>query len=91
MSVTVAMPAGARLRVPAKITSCMRDPRSDLADCSPSTQLMESQMLDFPQPLGPTTAAMPVPGKRSRSRLANDLKPTISICFSLSMDVVRSE
>ena len=83
--VTVAKPAGARLRVPLKITSFIRDPRNDLADCSPSTQLIESQMLDLPQPFGPTTAAMPVPANRSRSRLANDLKPKISICLSLNM------
>jgi len=33
--VTVAMPSGLRSRVPAKMTSSMRAPRRDLADCSP--------------------------------------------------------
>ena len=35
-------------------------------------------MLDLPQPLGPTTATMPVPGKTMLVRSANDLKPKIS-------------
>ena len=68
------MPSGLRSRVPAKITSSMRVPRRLLADCSPSTQLMASLMLDLPQPLGPTMAAMPSPLKRSSVRSQKRLK-----------------
>ena len=52
---------GLRSRVPAKITSSIREPRRDLALCSPSTQLMASLRLDFPQPFGPTMAVTPEP------------------------------
>ncbi len=64
VSVTCAIPRGLRSRVPAKMTSSMREPRRLLALCSPSTQLMASLRLDFPQPLGPTTAVTPEPWKR---------------------------
>ena len=47
------MPVGLRSRVPAKMTSCMLTPRSDRADCSPSTHEMASEMFDLPQPFGP--------------------------------------
>ena len=59
--VTDAMPSGLRSRVPAKMTSSIRVPRRLLADCSPSTQLMASLRFDFPQPFGPTMAAIPEP------------------------------
>src|SRR5437016_4321845 len=78
------MPVGLRSRVPAKITSSMRTPRRLLADCSPSTQEMESEILDLPQPLGPTTAAMPSPGNFSSVRSQKDLNPRICNFFSLS-------
>ena len=78
------MPSGLRSRVPAKITSSMRVPRRLLADCSPSTQLMASLMLDLPQPLGPTMAAMPSPLKRSSVRSQKDLNPCSSTRFSFS-------
>src|SRR3954470_17297651 len=48
-----------RLAVPAKITSSMPPPRSDLALPSPITQRMASSRLDLPQPLGPTTPVSP--------------------------------
>ncbi len=64
VSVTCAIPRGLRSRVPAKMTSSMREPRRLLALCSPSTQLMASLKLDFPQPFGPTTAVTPEPWKR---------------------------
>ena len=73
--VTDAKPSGLRSRVPAKMTSSIRAPRSVLADCSPSTQLMASLRLDFPQPLGPTMAAMPEPGNLISVRSKKDLKP----------------
>ena len=84
VSDTSAMPIGLRSRVPAKMTSCMLTPRSDRADCSPSTHEMASEMFDLPQPLGPTMAAMPSPWKRRSVRSQNDLKPRICSFFSLS-------
>src|ERR1022692_346969 len=84
VSVTSAMPVGLREAVPLKITSAMCAPRKDLADCSPSTQLMASLTFDFPHPLGPTTAAIPPPVKLIGVRSQNDLNPTISTFFSLS-------
>src|SRR5262249_29777017 len=78
------MPVGLRSRVPAKITSSMRTPRRLLADCSPSTQEMESAILDFPQPLGPTTAAIPSPGNFSSVLSQKDLNPRICSFFSFS-------
>ena len=35
-------------------------PRSDLADCSPSTHLIASVILLLPLPLGPTIAVTPL-------------------------------
>ncbi len=83
-SVTSAIPVGLRSRVPAKMTSSMRTPRNVFADCSPSTQAMASEILDFPHPLGPTMAAMPSPGNLSSVRSQNDLKPRIWTFLSLS-------
>ena len=72
---TDAMLNGFRSRVPAKITSSILEPRKVLADCSPSTQLMASLRFDFPQPLGPTMAAMPEPLNRISVFSKKDLKP----------------
>src|SRR6201995_1702690 len=85
------MPVGLRSRVPAKITSSMRTPRRLLADCSPSTQEMESEIFDFPHPLGPTTAAMPSPGNFSSVRSQKDLKPRICSFLSLSNFLLLQE
>src|SRR6202162_3266039 len=82
--VTAAMLRGFRSRVPAKMTSSIRAPRRLLADCSPRTQLMASLRLDFPQPLGPTMAAMPEPGNFISVLSKKDLKPWISTRFSFS-------
>ncbi len=46
-----------------------------LALCSPRTQLTPSRMLDLPQPFGPTTTAMPVPGTVKLRAVAKTLKP----------------
>src|ERR1700674_964152 len=78
------MLVGLRSRVPAKITSSMRDPRRVLADCSPSTQEMASAIFDLPQPLGPMMAAMPSPWNLRSVRSQNDLNPRICNRFSLS-------
>src|ERR1051326_2081081 len=65
---------------PLKTTSIIRLERRDLTDISPKDQRMASTILDFPQPLGPTTAV--IPGSKSNLlRSAKDLKPTISKCF----------
>src|SRR6476661_5723529 len=74
VNVTSARPSGARPDVPAKMTSSIFPPRSALAPCSPSTQLMASTTLDFPDPFGPTTQVMPG-SRRSVVAEAKDLKP----------------
>ena len=74
VSVTSARPSGAREVVPAKTTSSILPPRSDLAPCSPMTQQSASTMLDLPEPFGPTTQVIPV-SRRSEVADANDLKP----------------
>ena len=60
--------------MPAKTTSSILPPRSDLAPCSPMTQVNASTTLDLPDPFGPTTQVMPG-SKRSVVAEANDLKP----------------
>src|SRR5713226_7607124 len=84
VKVTSAMPVGLRFAVPLKITSAIFPPRNDLADCSPSTQLMASLRFDLPHPFGPTTAAMPPPLNRNSVLSQKDLKPWISTRFSFS-------
>ncbi len=59
VSATSARPSGGRPEVPAKMTSSILPPRSDLAPCSPITQARASTTLDLPEPLGPTTQVMP--------------------------------
>src|SRR5579871_2547071 len=72
--VTSARPRGARLVVPAKMTSSILPPRRLLAPCSPITQDNPSTTLDLPEPLGPTTQVMPG-SSRSVVAEAKDLKP----------------
>src|SRR3954454_18952615 len=73
---TSARPSGARPLapsrplVPAKMTSSILPPRSDLAPCSPMTQAKASTTLDLPEPLGPTTHVMP----GSSCRVVEDAK-----------------
>src|SRR5579859_2347529 len=87
---TSARPVGGRVPVPLKMTSAIRSPRNMRALCSPSTQLMASDKLDLPHPLGPTTAATPSANSR-RVRSAKDLNPSISTFFSLyNLDSSRS-
>src|ERR687891_1569923 len=65
VGVTSARPGGgragwrARAAVPAKTTSSIFPPRSDLAPCSPITQASASTTLDLPDPFGPTMQVMP--------------------------------
>ena len=63
-----------RVVVPLKMTSCMDSPRNSLALLSPKTQRTASMMLDFPQPLGPTTPTS-WPGNRKLVGSAKDLNP----------------
>ena len=81
---TSAMPRGGRLVVPLKMQSAMRSARRVLWLCSPSTQLMASTTLDFPQPFGPTMQVLPIPLNVTTVRSQKDLKPTISTFRSLS-------
>src|ERR1700730_12492187 len=71
---TSARPRGAREVVPAKTTSSILPPRSDLAPCSPITQERASTTLDLPEPFGPTTQVMPC-SRRSVVGEAMDWKP----------------
>src|SRR3954471_4143097 len=84
VSDTSAIPVGLRSRVPMKITSSMRAPRRLLADCSPRTQEIASEMFDLPQPLGPTMAATPSPWNFNSVRSQKDLNPRICSFFNLS-------
>ena len=59
VSTTSARPSGGRPAVPAKMTSSILPPRSDLAPCSPMTHDSASTTLDLPDPFGPTTHVMP--------------------------------
>src|SRR5438552_17398869 len=77
VSETSAKLSGLRLSVPLKITSAISPPRSDLADCSPSTQRIASSRLDLPQPFGPTIAVTPS-WKLKVVLSAKDLKPNRS-------------
>src|SRR5215510_3256281 len=86
--VTSAIPIGARLRVPLKMTSSIFSPRRDLALCSPKTHAMASETLLLPQPLGPTMAVIPASWTVISPRSENDLKPMISIRRNFSMSFV---
>src|SRR5581483_8767665 len=74
---TSAMPIGARLSLPAKMTSSVLRARSVRLACSPSTQRMESATFVLPQPLGPTIQVTPGPNCNC-VRLAKLLKPWTS-------------
>src|SRR6187402_2846752 len=74
VSATSARPSGGRPEVPAKMTSSILPPRSDLAPCSPITQASASTTLDLPEPLGPTMQV--TPGSNANVvGCAKDLKP----------------
>src|SRR3989338_4134429 len=65
---------------PFQIKSSPFLPRRDFMDCSPKTQRMDSAILDFPEPFGPTTAVI-LDGNSSMVERAKDLKPEISTFF----------
>src|SRR5438876_6683606 len=66
-----------RACVPLKMTPSIRSVRRLLALCSPTTQLIASLMLLFPQPFGPTIPVTPSL-KTISVRSQNDLNPRIS-------------
>jgi len=74
VSSTSARPRGGRPEVPAKMTSSILPPRSDLALASPITQASASTTLDLPEPLGPTMQVMPGSNCRVVEE-AKDLNP----------------
>ena len=74
ISETCAKPRGLRFSVPPKITSSIIAPRSALERCSPMTQITASEMLDLPEPFGPTMAVISF-SNVSRVLSAKDLKP----------------
>src|SRR4051794_25559856 len=71
---TSAKSRGGRVAVPAKITSSMPPPRSDLGLDSPIVQRIASRRLDLPQPFGPTTPVRPG-SMRSSAGSTKLLKP----------------
>src|SRR3954452_13702309 len=71
---TSARPRGGRPAVPAKMTSSILPPRSDLAPCSPITHASASTTFDLPDPFGRTMQVMPGSSWRVVEE-ANDLKP----------------
>ena len=58
-------------------------------DCSPITQRMASEMLDLPDPLGPTMAVMSSPKVRTVLS-GKDLNPWISNAFKYKQDTSYS-
>src|SRR5581483_2009319 len=59
---TSARPRAGRLAVPAKMTSSIFPERTVRGPCAPRTHATASTMLDFPDPLGPTTTVAAPPG-----------------------------
>src|SRR4029079_6690087 len=74
LSATAPPPGGGPPEVPAKMTSSILPPRSDLAPCSPITQASASTTLDLPEPLGPTMQVIPGSSWRVVAE-AKDLNP----------------
>src|SRR4029077_18699635 len=64
---TSATLTGRRPVEPWKMTSSILPPRSRRGDCSPRTQRTASEMLDLPQPFGPTMAGTPASNCRPRA------------------------
>src|SRR5690606_31810819 len=88
ISSMLAWVTGLRVLEPLKMTSVIDSPRRFLAELSPITQRTASMMLDFPQPLGPTTADMLL-GKWTVVGSTKDLKPASLMVFR-RMRVPRS-
>src|SRR5580692_3076146 len=73
-SVTSAVLRAGRPALPAKMTSSISVPRTEVGRVSPITQRSASNRFDLPQPFGPTTAVKPGSTKSSVGS-TNDLKP----------------
>src|ERR1700761_2569820 len=73
-SVTSAMLRDGRPEEPAKITSSISVPRTEVGRVSPLTQRSAANKVDLPQPFGPTTAVRPGSTKSSVGS-TNDLNP----------------
>ena len=71
---------GLRVSVPLNTTSASFVQRRAVGRCSPSTQRIASETLDFPHPFGPTMAIMPG-SNVSLVLSAKLLKPSMSSCF----------
>ena len=63
-----------RAAEPAKMTSSISEPRTEVGRASPITQRRASSRLDLPQPFGPTIAVSPG-SMMSSVGSTNDLKP----------------
>ncbi len=70
------------LFAPVNITSFILAPRRLFTDCSPKTHLTASEILDLPDPFGPTTAVIWL-SNFIIVFSAKDLKPLSSILSSL--------
>ena len=79
-SSTSQTPAGGRPSDPAKSTSWPVGARSWTGEETAIAHWRASAMLDLPEPLGPTTTAMPW-SKQSSTLPGNDLKPRIRSAF----------
>src|SRR3954465_752612 len=88
VSWTSARPNGGRPEVPAKMTSSILPPRSDLAPCSPITQASASTTLDLPDPFGPTMHVMPGSSWRVVEE-AKDLNPFRVRLFRYKVRLLR--
>src|SRR5438034_2558754 len=90
VSDTSAIPTGLRPSVPLKMTSAISPPRRALADCSPSTHRIASEMFDLPHPFGPTMAE--TPGRKFNVVLsAKDLKPNAVRLFRYMIGILERE
>src|SRR4051794_31891226 len=89
---TSAKSRGGRLAVPAKITSSMPPPRSDLGLDSPIAQRIASSRLDLPQPLGPTTPVSPrsILSSAGSTKLLNPESFSRLICIEVPPDLRSS-
>src|SRR5699024_3336599 len=88
--VTSARPKALRSPAPAKMTSCILPPRRVFALPSPITQARASTTLDFPEPLGPTTAQ--IPGSNFNVVAdAKDLNPLSVNDFKCIVIILQSE
>ncbi len=69
---------------PPQMRSSARFPRMLFIDCSPSAKRNASATLLLPEPFGPTIAVVELP-KSKTVFLANDLNPTISSRFNITV------